>query len=162
MHYRGEGDLIDKIVAGLEKAGMNLDDLTTADLATIDEFQIRGRKATLEIGAQLNLGRDRRFSISAAALAAPPETAKSYDCDVIGIDLTEEFCQAANVMTSWLGLSGKVHCQQGDATDLPFPDDHFDAVMTIHVAMNIPAKDRLYAEARRTLKPGGAVSWLTT
>ncbi|HEU4761551.1 MAG TPA: hypothetical protein VFS74_04465, partial [Gemmatimonadales bacterium] len=29
-----------------------------------------------------------------------------------------------------------------------------DAAMTIHVAMNIPAKDRLYAEARRVLRPG--------
>ena len=58
-------------------------------------------------------------------------------------------------MSSWLGLSGKVRCRQGDATDLPFPDGHFDAVTTIHVAMNIPAKDRLYAEARRTLKLGG-------
>lgn len=27
--------------------------------------------------------------------------------------------------------------------------------MTIHAAMNIPAKDKMYAEARRVLKPGG-------
>ena len=45
--------------------------------------------------------------------------------------------------------------RQGDATDLPFADDRFDAAMTIHVAMNIPAKDRLYAEARRVVRPGG-------
>ena len=31
----------------------------------------------------------------------------------------------------------------------------FDAAMTIHVAMNIAAKDRMYIEARRVLKPGG-------
>ena len=30
----------------------------------------------------------------------------------------------------------------------------FDAAMTIHVAMNIARKDRVYAEARRVLKPG--------
>jgi ubiquinone/menaquinone biosynthesis C-methylase UbiE len=74
---------------------------------------------------------------------------------VTGIDLTEDFCEAANTLSAWLGLEDKVQFLQGDATDLPFPNEQFDAAMTIHVAMNIPAKDRLYAEARRTLKPGG-------
>jgi len=44
--------------------------------------------------------------------------------------------------------------QQGDATSLPFADAHFDAAMTIHVAMNIASKDKMYAEARRVLKRG--------
>jgi ubiquinone/menaquinone biosynthesis C-methylase UbiE len=45
--------------------------------------------------------------------------------------------------------------QQSDATDLPFADGQFDRAVTIHVAMNIAAKDRMYAEARRVLRPGG-------
>jgi len=45
--------------------------------------------------------------------------------------------------------------RQGDATDLPFEDDQFDSAMTIHVAMNIPSKDKLYEQARRVVKPGG-------
>jgi ubiquinone/menaquinone biosynthesis C-methylase UbiE len=156
VHYSGDGNLADKIAKGLEKAGKSLDDLATTDLATIDEFHIRGRKATLELGAQLNLGTESKLIDIGSGLGGPARTlAETYGCDVIGIDLTDEFCEAANVMSSWLGLSGKVHCQQGDATDLPFPDDHFDAAMTIHVAMNIPSKEKLYSEARRTLKAGG-------
>ncbi|PWE29375.1 class I SAM-dependent methyltransferase [Maritimibacter sp. 55A14] len=155
-HYKGEGNLADKIAAGLEESGKSLDDLKTTDLATIDEFHIRGRKATLELGAQLNLGINSRLLDLGSGLGGPARTlAETYGCDVDGIDLTAEFCNAANVMSSWLGLTGKVYCQQGDATDLPFPDDHFDAAMTIHVAMNIPSKDKLYSEARRTLKPVG-------
>src|SRR5262249_8099597 len=42
-----------------------------------------------------------------------------------------------------------------DATNLPFANQTFDAAMTIHVAMNIAAKDKMYLEARRVLKPGG-------
>jgi hypothetical protein len=52
-HYSGEGNLAGKIAAGLGKAGMSLDNLRTINLATIDEFHIRRRKATLELGAQL-------------------------------------------------------------------------------------------------------------
>jgi len=155
-HYSGEGNLIDRIAVGLERAGKSLEDLKTTDLATIDEFHIRGRKATLELGAQLNLAAGSALLDLGSGLGGPARTlAELYGCDVVGIDLTEEFCETANVMSSWLGLSGKVRFRQGDATDLPFPDDRFDAVMTIHVAMNIRAKDRLYVEARRVLKPGG-------
>jgi len=38
---------------------------------------------------------------------------------------------------------------------LPFEQDRFDAAMTIHVAMNIAAKDKVYANAKRVIKPGG-------
>lgn len=156
VHYRGEGNLSDKIAAGLKKSGRSLDDLKTTDLATVDEFHIRGRQATLELGKQLKLGAGSRLLDLGSGLGGPARTlAETYGCDVNGIDLTAEFCNAANVISSWLGLTGKVHCQQGDATDLPFPVNHFDAVMTIHVAMNIPEKDKLYSEARRTLKLGG-------
>lgn len=156
VHYSGQGNLANKIAAGFEKEGRLLDDLTTTDLSVIDEFHIRGRKATLEIGEQLNLSAGSRLLDLGSGLGGPARTlAETYGCYVDGIDLTNEFCHAANVISSWLGLTGKVHCQQGDATDLPFTEDHFDAVMTIHVAMNIPDKNKLYSEARRTLKPGG-------
>ena len=58
-------------------------------------------------------------------------------------------------MSDWVGLGKHVNFRQGDATKLPFGDRKFDAAMTIHVAMNIAAKDKFYAEARRVLKPGG-------
>ena len=58
-------------------------------------------------------------------------------------------------MSDWVGLSNYVSFRQGDATKLPFADKQFDAAMTIHVAMNIATKDKMYAEARRVLRPGG-------
>lgn len=156
IHYSGEGNLADKIAAGLTRSGKSLDALTAADLAPVDEFHIRGRKATLELGARLNLGAGSRLLDLGSGLGGPARTmAETYGCSVTGIDLTEEFCTAANAISTWLGLKDKVDCLQGDATDLPFPEGHFDASMTIHVAMNVPSKDKLYAEAHRTLKPGG-------
>jgi len=52
-------------------------------------------------------------------------------------------------------LGRGVSFKQGDATNLPFGDKKFDAAMTIHVAMNIAAKDKMYSEAHRVVKPGG-------
>jgi ubiquinone/menaquinone biosynthesis C-methylase UbiE len=155
-HYWGGGDLSDAIADSLRKAGKAMDRLTTAELGTVDEFHIRGRKATLELASRLNLNASSRVLDIGSGLGGPARTlAETYGCHVTGIDLTRAFCDAATTLSAWVGLAGQVDFRQGDATDLPFGDAVFDAAMTIHVAMNIAAKDRIYAEARRVLKPGG-------
>lgn len=155
-HYAGGGALADQIADGLRKAGKDLAGLKTADLATVDEFHIRGRKATLELAEHMKLSGAARVLDIGSGLGGPARTiAETYGCSVTGIDLTEAFCEAARALSDWVGLGDHVDFQQGDATDLPFPDDHFDAAMTIHVAMNIAAKDKVYSQAKRVLKPGG-------
>jgi ubiquinone/menaquinone biosynthesis C-methylase UbiE len=130
--------------------------LTTADLATVDEFHIRGRKATLELAAPMNLNSDSHVLDIGSGLGGPARTvAETYGCQMTGIDLTQAFCDAANTMSDWVGLAKRVSFKQGDATNLPFAGKQFDAAMTIHVAMNIANKDKMYAEARRVIKPGG-------
>lgn len=58
----------------------------------------------------------------------------------------------ANTFSAWVSLSDKTFFLQGDATNLPFPTDHFNGAVTVHVAMNIRDKVAVYAEARRVLK----------
>lgn len=155
-HYGGGGDLSTAIADGLRKAGKNVDRLTTADLGAVDEFHIRGRKATLELAEYLNLSASSHVLDIGSGLGGPARTlAETFGCRVTGIDLTQAFCDAAKSLSSWVGLSDRVEFRQGDATSLPFEGAMFDAAITIHVAMNISAKDRMYAEARRVLKPGG-------
>jgi ubiquinone/menaquinone biosynthesis C-methylase UbiE len=155
-HYSENLKLADVIAKNLQAAGKDLGELTPADLATVDEFHIRGRKATLELAAQMNLTADSHVLDIGSGLGGPARTlAEAYGCRVTGIDLTQAFCDAATAMSDWVGLGKLVSFKQGDATSLPFPDRQFDAAMTIHVAMNIAAKDKMYAEARRILKPGG-------
>lgn len=91
-----------------------------------------------------------------SGLGGPARTlVETYGCRVTGIDLTREFCTTAQTLSDWVGLGDKVSFMQGDATDLAFEDDSFDAAMTIHVAMNIAPKDKVYAHASRVLKRGG-------
>lgn len=143
-HYGVGGDLADAIAAKLREAGKDLAALTTADLGTIDEFHIRGRKATLELAGGLNLTDSSHVLDLGSGLGGPARTlAETYGCRVTGIDLTPTFCEAATALSGWVGLGDKVSFRQGDATDLPFGKASFDAAMTIHVAMNIAAKDRM-------------------
>jgi ubiquinone/menaquinone biosynthesis C-methylase UbiE len=155
-HYSDGRNLADAIAAKLREAGKDTGALTTADLGTIDEFHVRGRKATLELAEGLNLTAASRVLDLGSGLGGPARTlAETYGCHVTGIDLTPAFCTAATALSQWVGLGGKVAFQQGDATHLPFVEGSFDTAVTLHVAMNIAAKDRLYAEAKRVLKPGG-------
>ena len=155
VHYGGQGNLAAVIAERLRRTGKDLDALTTADLASVDEFHIRGREATLELAERMNLRPDCHvLDIGSGLGGAARALAETHGCRVTGIDLTEAFCEAANALSGWVGLGERVAFRQGDATDLPFEADRFDAAMTIHAAMNIAAKPRLYEEARRVLKPG--------
>lgn len=155
-HYAGGVDIVPAIEQGLEALGRTIGSVTTLDLAAVDEFHIRGRKATLELGERMRLDAGSHVLDIGSGLGGPARTlAERYGCRVTGIDLTEAFCRTAEALSGWVGLGERVSFRQGDATAMPFEDGSFDAAMTIHVAMNIPAKDALYAEAKRVLKPGG-------
>ena len=152
QHY-GIGDLAPKIAAALRKAGKDLARLTTADLAPIDEFHIRGRQATLELAQRMELGPGAHVLDIGSGLGGPARTlAEIYGCRVTGIDLSPEFCDAARELSRWVGLSDRVTFLHGDATALTCAGT-FNAAMTIHVAMNIAAKDRVYGGVHRALEP---------
>jgi ubiquinone/menaquinone biosynthesis C-methylase UbiE len=154
--YGGSGGLVDAIGAALDSAGIDRSALKPADLAPVDEFHIRGRAATLEIAEALQLTADSHVLDLGSGLGGPARTlAEVTDCRVTGVDLTPEFCEVATAMSEWTGLADHVDFQVGDATATGLPDAGFDAAMTVHVAMNIPDKPALYAEAFRVLKPGG-------
>ena len=92
-------------------------------------------------------------------IGGPARTlAAEFGCRVTGLDLTEEFCRAAEMLTARLGLSDKVTLQHGSALGMPFDGGVFDAVWIQNVSMNIEDKERLYSEIRRVLRPGGRLA----
>jgi len=157
-HYGRQG-VGSVILAALEKAGKDLDHLTPEDLAPVDEFHIRGRAATLELARAAGLDANKRVLDVGSGLGGTSRClAREFGCRVTGIDLTEEYCRAAAMLSAKVGLADLVDYRQGDATNLPFDDASFDVVWTEHVAMNIPDKHQLYKEMHRVLKPGGTLA----
>jgi len=157
-HYN-RADLGEVILAALANAGKDVNRLTPEDLAPIDEFHIRGRAATLELARAAGLDATKHvLDVGSGVGGTSRCLAKEFACRVTGIDLTDEYCRAAAMLSAKIGLAHLVDFRQGDATELPFDDQTFDVVWTEHVAMNIPDKTRLYKEIHRVLKPGGTLA----
>ena len=157
-HYRGVGNLTEKIASDLRDAGLDPGYLRASDLESIDEFHFRGREATLQLLRQLDFRPASAVLDIGSGLGGVARTmAEEAGVHVTGVDLTQEFCDAASVISDWANLSTSTNFIQGDASNLPFPDDHFDGAVTVHVAMNIPDKAAVYEEARRVLKSGARI-----
>jgi ubiquinone/menaquinone biosynthesis C-methylase UbiE len=72
-----------------------------------------------------------------------------------GIDLTARHVQLANQHLQALGLRGQA--VEGDAENLPFPDQSFDRVSSNGVLHHTPDMSAALREIRRVLRPGGHV-----
>ncbi len=158
QHYT-KADLGASILAALEKSGKDINRLKPEDLEPVDEFHVRRREATRELAREVGLMKDMYVLDVGSGIGGPARNiAQEFGCRVVGIDLTEEYCSVARMLAERVGLSHLATFRHGNALDLPFPDATFDVVWTQHAAMNIPDKARLYAEAYRVLKPGGALA----
>lgn len=154
-HYT-HGSLEETILAGLTAGGKDIDDLSIDDLAGIDEFHLGRREATREFARDLDLTDGMQLIDIGSGLGGPARyMASTYGCIVTGVDLTDEFVKVANVLTERCGMAAQVSSRQASALSLPFADESFDRATLIHVGMNIEDKAKLFAEARRVLKPGG-------
>jgi SAM-dependent methyltransferase len=154
-HY-GRGGLLDRILAALAEAGKDIEHLTIDDLAPVDEFHGRQRRATEELAALLAPRPGDRLIDIGSGIGGPSRyLAKLCGCRVSGVDLTPEFVAAASDLTRRTGLTGQVDFRQGSALELPFPDASFDLAWSQNVAMNIADRARWYAEVHRVLRPGG-------
>ncbi|MHC4687145.1 MAG: class I SAM-dependent methyltransferase, partial [Planctomycetota bacterium] len=152
----GIGEILEKIESGLKLAGKDVNSLTVDDLAPIDEFHTRGREATREVAELVNLkASDLVLDVGCGLGGTARHLAEQYKCNLIGIDLTEEYISVGTKLTELVNLSDRVELRYGSALDIPYGDERFDIVWTQHVQMNIADKNRFYSEIVRVLKPGG-------
>ena len=153
-HYT-HGQLLDRILSGVEAIGKTPGSVTVDDLAPVDEFHIGGRKASEEFIGQLELSADNHaLDVGCGIGGTSRFVASRFGCRVTGIDLTPEFVSTGQSLCDWVGLTGQVKLTQGDATAMPFSDESFDAAFMLHVGMNITNKTGLFAEVYRLIKPG--------
>ncbi len=154
QHY-GNKELLTRILAALESTGVDPQHPQPEDLAAVDEFHIGGRKATAHAVKKMSLEAGQHvLDVGCGIGGTARYIAIQTDCRVSGIDLTAEYISTAKKLTELTCLSNKVYFEQASALDMPFDNEHFDAAITIHVAMNIPERAALYNEIARVLKPG--------
>ena len=154
-HY-GHAALEHAILAALAAMGKDVAHLAPEDLAPVDEFHIGGRAATRDLADAMRLAPGMALlDIGCGLGGAARLFAAERGCRVTGLDLTEDYVRCAAALARRVGLAERTAFRQGSALALPFADAGFDAATLLHVGMNIADKARLFAEARRVLRPGG-------
>jgi len=154
-HY-GRSKLEESILAAVRREGKDPEKLAAADLAAVDEFHVGGLEATQELAGQMELRPRLRLLDVGSGLGGPARYfASEHGCKVTGIDLTQEFVDAARSLTQRVKLDGLADFRQGSALQMAFAPDTFDGAYMIHVGMNIADKAGIFREVRRVLKTGG-------
>ena len=120
----------------------------------------------------LSLGIDRYWRTRAVRLLADEQPARVLDVatgtadlaieaertlhprEVVGIDLSAEMLAYGRTKIDRLGLSPRISLVQGDAADLPFADDHFDAALVAFGVRNFEDLEAGLRGIRRVLRPG--------
>lgn len=73
--------------------------------------------------------------------------------DPVGLDFSETMLAYAR------SRSPSVEFVRGDATELPFPDDSFDAAITAFLLLHVGRPEKVVAEAVRVVAPDGRAAW---
>jgi ubiquinone/menaquinone biosynthesis C-methylase UbiE len=142
--------------AALEALGPNGAALTPDQIEGFDHFHTAGGHATVRIAELLAPAAGDVVLDAGSGLGGPARhLAQHYGCRVIGIDLTPDFVEIANLLNERLGMTDRVEFRLGDVTELDLPDGSVDHAWTQHVAMNIADRERFYGEVRRVMRPGG-------
>jgi len=158
QHYGSLG-IAERVLAAFRAANGPDAPVTPEGLAPFDHFHGRGVIATREIAAQLAPRAGERVLDIGSGIGGPARWfAAKYGVQVTGVDLTPEFCAAAEALNAATGLADRVRITQGSALALPVPDGAFDAAYSQNVIMNIADKQLFYREAFRALRPGGRLA----
>jgi ubiquinone/menaquinone biosynthesis C-methylase UbiE len=101
------------------------------------------------IEARFGTGFRRALIVGCGAAAEVFALAARFDCDVVGIDISDALFPQID--------DPRVVLTVADAAEMPFPDEHFDLIYSFHALEHIERLEDALAEMRRVLKPGGSV-----
>lgn len=149
--------LFEDILGRLKEKGVDVDKVSRSDIASVDEFHLRGAEVSKELVEGINLNGLKVLDIGCGIGGPCRMLADEFDCKVTGIDVSQEYIRTAEKLSELVGLQDKTRFIQADALELPFDDSSFDVVWTQHVQMNINDKYRFYSEIGRVLTDKGTL-----
>jgi ubiquinone/menaquinone biosynthesis C-methylase UbiE len=106
--------------------------------------------AKISLGRILDIGTGPGYVLFKIAKSAP-------GLEIYGIDLSQGMVELARKATRRLGLIGRVRFEVANAGALPFPDGHFDLVMSTFSLHHWSEPERYFQEIYRVLKNNGRV-----
>lgn len=83
------------------------------------------------------------------------EANKRLGCKVVGVDISVEMLKVADEKLNKRQLTEWITVQEGDSENLPFVDNHFDAVIVAFGVRNFENLNKGLSDMARVLKPGG-------
>lgn len=93
--------------------------------------------------------------IGTGAMAVSFRKAIGRRIRIDGIDISSEMLRQAH--DKLYGCDVDLALQEGELSDLSFPDNSFDVVLVAHVLEHLPDPQVALAEVHRVLKPGGVL-----
>ena len=88
--------------------------------------------------------------------------AKSNQAEVTGLDLSAGMLEVGRKKVTAEQLDQRITLVQGDSENLPFADNHFDAITVSFGIRNFETLEKGMAEILRVLRPGGRLVILET
>ena len=76
---------------------------------------------------------------------------------ILGVDLAGPMLDLARRNANEAGLTDRIRFARGDAKNLPFPDERFEAVLSNTIVHHIPEPAEALAEMVRLVGPGGTL-----
>jgi ubiquinone/menaquinone biosynthesis C-methylase UbiE len=107
-------------------------------LCHLEEAQV-----VLEVGCGIGIG--------------PVYVVKRFDCQVVAVDISEKMLSWARERARREGVLDRITFRKADVCELPFEDDHFDAVIVESVLAFVEDKEAAICELIRVTKPGGYI-----
>ena len=113
QHY-GSAGIAERVLAALREAKGPDAPVTPDDLAPLDHFHGRGVVATQELAAHAAAASPASALLDIGSGIGGPARwiAAKFDCHVTGVDLTPEFCDAAEALNAATGLGDRVRIMQ--------------------------------------------------
>ncbi|HAP34466.1 MAG TPA: bifunctional demethylmenaquinone methyltransferase/2-methoxy-6-polyprenyl-1,4-benzoquinol methylase UbiE [Bacteroidetes bacterium] len=84
-------------------------------------------------------------------------TVRLHPEHVVGVDISEQMLKIGSEKIAQRNLSERIRLQSGEAEDLKFDNDHFDAAIVAFGARNFEHLDKGLSEMNRVVRNGGMI-----
>jgi ubiquinone/menaquinone biosynthesis C-methylase UbiE len=121
-----------------------------------DTFHPGGTQLTDRLSQLTRLTSDSRvLDVAVGRGTSAFHLARSFGCEVVGVDLSEDSVKLASEEASKRGIAKQVCFHLADAERLPFDANTFDAILCECAFCTFPNKQTAAGEFSRVLKPEG-------